>query len=73
MHYNWLLSMFSAQAVIMDIGWNESTISTRTRNTEFELLDNAVGKLLSVPKEVLKEEARLKRQREKKWAAKKPA
>lgn len=41
---------------------NEATISTRTWNTECELFDNAVGELLSVPKE----EARLKRQREKK-------
>ena len=42
-------------------------------NTEWERFDNAVGKLLSVPKEAfLKEEARLKRAREKKRAAKKP-
>jgi hypothetical protein len=35
-------------------------------NTEFERFDNAVGKLLSVPKEAfLKEEARLKRERKK--------
>jgi hypothetical protein len=38
-------------------------------NTEWERFDNAVGKLLSVPKEAfLKEEARLKRQRQKKRA-----
>jgi hypothetical protein len=42
-------------------------------NTEFERFDNAVRRLLSVPKAVfLKEEARLKRRREKKRAAKKP-
>jgi hypothetical protein len=42
-------------------------------NTDFERFDNAVGKLFSVPKEAfLKEEARLKRRREKKRAAKKP-
>ena len=36
-------------------------------NTEWERFDNAVGKLLSVPKEAfLKEEARLKRARAKK-------
>jgi len=36
-------------------------------NTEWERFDNAVGKLLSVPKAAfLKEEARLKRAREKK-------
>jgi len=36
-------------------------------NPEWERFDNAVGKLLSVPKEaLLKEEAKLKRQREKK-------
>jgi hypothetical protein len=41
-------------------------------NTEWERFDNAVGKLLSVPKEAyLREEARLKRAREKKRAAKK--
>ena len=35
-------------------------------STEFERFDNAVGKLLSVPKEAfLKEEARLKRARKK--------
>jgi hypothetical protein len=42
-------------------------------NTEWERFDNAVGKLLSVPKAAfMKEEARLKRRREKKRAAKKP-
>jgi hypothetical protein len=42
-------------------------------NTEWERFDNAVGKLLSVPKEAfVKDEAKLKRQREKKRAAKKP-
>jgi hypothetical protein len=42
-------------------------------NTEWQRFDNAVGKLLSVPKEAfLKEEARLKRERAKKRAAKKP-
>jgi hypothetical protein len=41
-------------------------------NTEWERFDNAVGKLLSVPREAfLKEEAKLKRRREKKRAAKK--
>jgi hypothetical protein len=41
-------------------------------STDFERFDNAVGKLLSVPKAAfLKEEARLKRAREKKRAAKK--
>ena len=41
-------------------------------DTEWERFDNAVGKLLSVPKETfLKEEAKLKRHREKKRAAKK--
>jgi hypothetical protein len=40
-------------------------------NTEWERFDNAVGKLLSVPKEAFaKEEARLKRRREKKRAKK---
>jgi len=43
-------------------------------STEWERFDNAVGKLLSVPKEAfLKEEARLKRAREKKRAAKNKA
>lgn len=43
-------------------------------NTEWERFDNAVSKLLSVPKEAfLKEEARLKRARDRKRAAKKPA
>jgi hypothetical protein len=43
-------------------------------NTEWERFDNAVGKFLSVPKEAfLKEEAKSKRRREKKQAAKKPA
>jgi hypothetical protein len=42
-------------------------------NTEFERFDNAVSKLLSVPKAAfLKEEARLKRRREKKRAKKAP-
>jgi len=41
-------------------------------NTEWERFDNAVGKFLSVPKEAyLKEEAKLKRRRETKRAAKK--
>jgi hypothetical protein len=40
-------------------------------NTEWERFDNAVGKLLSVPKEAfLKEEARLKRARKKKLVKK---
>lgn len=40
--------------------------------TPWQRFDNAVGKLLSVPKEAfLKEEAKLKRQREKKRAGKK--
>jgi hypothetical protein len=43
-------------------------------STEWERFDNAVGKFLSVPKTAfLKEENRLKRRREKKRAAKKPA
>ena len=42
-------------------------------NTEWERFDNAVGKLLSVPKEAfLKEEARLKRRRVVKKQAKRP-
>jgi len=41
-------------------------------NTEFERFDNAVTKLLSVPKEAfLRAEAKLKRRRENKRAAKK--
>jgi hypothetical protein len=41
-------------------------------NTEWQRFDNAVGKLLSVPKKAfLKEEARLKRARKRR--AKKPA
>jgi len=41
-------------------------------NTEWERFDNAVGMLLSVPREAFqKEEAKLKRRREKKRAAKK--
>ena len=40
--------------------------------TPWERFDNAIGKLLSVPKEAfLKEEAKLKRAREKKRAGKK--
>ena len=40
-------------------------------NTEWERFDNAVGKLLSVPKKAfLKEEVKLKQRREKKRAAK---
>jgi hypothetical protein len=43
-------------------------------NTPWERFDNAVGKLLSVPKTAfLKEEARLKRAREKKRAKAKGA
>jgi len=43
-------------------------------NTDFERFDNAVSKLLSVPRTAfLREEAKLKRRREKKRAAKKPA
>jgi hypothetical protein len=42
--------------------------------SEFESFDNAVRAILTVPKETfLKEEARLKRVREMKRAAKKPA
>jgi hypothetical protein len=41
-------------------------------NTDWRRFDNAVGKLLSVPKAAfLKEEARLKRARDKKRAGKK--
>jgi len=40
-------------------------------NTEWERFDNAVGKLLSVPRSAfVKEEAKLKRRRDKKRAAK---
>jgi hypothetical protein len=40
-------------------------------NTDFERFDNAVSKLLSVPKKAfLKEEARLKKQRERRKRAK---
>jgi hypothetical protein len=42
-------------------------------NTEWGRFDNAIGKLLSVPRAAfLKDEAKLKRAREKKRAAKKP-
>jgi hypothetical protein len=42
-------------------------------NTEWERFDNAVGKLLSVPKAAfVKEEAKLKQAREKKRAKKSP-
>ena len=43
-------------------------------NTEWERFDNAVGMLLNTPKAAFqKQETRLKRRREKKRAAKKPA
>lgn len=43
-------------------------------NTEWERFDNAVGMLLNAPKQAFaKQEKKLKRTREKKRAAKKPA
>jgi len=46
----------------------------RAGNTDWERFDNAVGKLLSVPKQAfLKEDAKWKRARARKKRAKKPA
>jgi hypothetical protein len=53
-------------------GSSVKTIASVVRATPFERFDNAVSKLFSVPKDAfLREQAKLKRRREKKWSAKK--